>query len=486
MNSTRTIGSPRLWLGVIAAVYVAFAIGYNLVTPSGPGPQHNPDENNHMQYIQVLAGGHLPVFRAGGPPEYHQPPLYYLLCTPVYVASKSGGDPAAIHWVRGVATLLGLLLIAAMYQVARRIRPDDPVIAVLAAGLVALLPMNVATDASVGNDALVNALVGLGLMLLVETAVGSATVTKTEAPAGGLSKPDVEAGHPSKPGGRRHASQSRSMALRDATPEGGTAPRVRDAALLGVVLGLIILTKTSGLVLFPVVFVAFALLGYRKVLSTVDAVKGGGLSMGLGLLIGAPWMIRNTLLYGDPFVQKLFKESYPNTPHTDVITHFIYHDSLAGYLGGVAKWTFASFWGVFDSMTAFWGRSPHAGNPSLTGPLPPIYGVLVVICLVALAGLILYFRTNRPDPARASLLWSFILLIFATGYGFLMFILEFFQAQGRYYFTALVPLALFFALGLRGLAPARTAFLAVTVAVLVGMAALNVYTIVGLLWPRFH
>ena len=71
------------------------------------------------------------------------------------------------------------------------------------------------------------------------------------------------------------------------------------------------------------------------------------------------------------------------------------------------------------------------------------------------------------------------------GVVFLRFILTFFQAQGRYFYPALLPFAFFFVLGWRGLLP-RPGWFPVFVGLLAtGLVALNLYTLFGLLLPRF-
>src|SRR3569833_2788100 len=97
-------GSHRVWLAAIVVLYVIFAIAYNMVTHAGTALQHNPDENGHLLYIQQLVQGHLPVFTtAEAGPEYHQPPRYYLLCAPVYAATKGMGESTSRHAVRAVS-----------------------------------------------------------------------------------------------------------------------------------------------------------------------------------------------------------------------------------------------------------------------------------------------------------------------------------------------------------------------------------------------
>src|SRR5438105_974595 len=77
---------------------------------------NNPDETAHRDYIKLIIAerGFVKFIpRAELPPdaptrdETHQPPLYYLLCVPVYAAT--GGNTIA---VRLVAALLQLATIA--------------------------------------------------------------------------------------------------------------------------------------------------------------------------------------------------------------------------------------------------------------------------------------------------------------------------------------------------------------------------------------
>ena len=473
--------NTRAWLVAIVVAYLIFAVAYNVVTPAGTAIQHNPDENGHLQYIQRLVEGHLPVFRgAAKGPEYHQPPLYYLLCAPVYAATKGLGPSTSMHCVRAVSTVIGIFLILATYRCARRLFPEplspDPSplqgkgsgqnnswVALFTAGFVALLPMNVAMNASIGNDSLTNLLVALGLMLLVEIAIPSP-------------QPPPLVGK----GGKDPDTTRSSETSLQPSPWNGVGAR---PVLLGVVLGLIVLTKSSAIVLFPVALVAFVLLGYRKAMPPAIALRSAAIAIGLGLVIGSPWLIRNTVLYGDPLGQRLFLKSFGNTAQADRFFRLL---GFGGYEGLVGRWTFASFWGVFDQMTAWWGYPTAPGQYlPLPAPLPPMYLVLAIVSAVPVLGLFFFFRGRKVSAVQSSLLWSMLLLILATGYGFTMFTMQFFQAQGRYWFTALVPLALFFALGYRGLFARETWYRAAASVMLLGLVLLNAYTIWGLLIPRF-
>lgn len=445
----------------LSIVFLILAGAFNRITPyeSPPqcarldGGQANPDEHGHMAYIKELARGRLPVFRAGGQDyEAHQPPLYYLLCEPVYLAARGEGDAKAAGAVRWVSTLLGLALIWVAFFAVADLFPEDPRLAVLAAGFIALLPMNVSLESSVTNDSLTNLVAALGVWQMVRIAKG-------------------------------------------------ICRRPHSAAILGVVLGLGIWTKTSTLVLFPTVIAFYWLLARGGTISMKTAAWRAALACGLGLLIGLPWFIRNTLLYGDPLARHIFVSAFQNTAKTSMMlaeSHAVGLSS-ASYVVGVAQWTFASFWGIFDSMTWFWGRDPqYYGNlgffqgrlPAITiGQPPGVYTLLSVACVLSLIGLLRYFRQTEAKAEQAAgvgekaVLGAFAVLIVMTLLAFIGFNLTFFQAQGRYLYTALVPIAFFFVLGLRSLLP-KPYGSALVVLALAGLAGLDIFSI-AMLAQRF-
>ena len=108
----------------------------------------------------------------------------------------------------------------------------------------------------------------------------------------------------------------------------------------------------------------------------------------------------------------------------------------------------------------------------------------LVVSLLALVGLGRLRRVDLSAPQRV-LFGSLTVLIAMTWLAHLRFILVFFQAQGRYWYPALVPLALYFVLGWQGLVTRPRAFSLLLTLFGVGLLALNLYTLFGLLLPRF-
>jgi 4-amino-4-deoxy-L-arabinose transferase-like glycosyltransferase len=248
-------------LGIVLAVYFGLGFLFAWQTP----PWQAPDEPAHANYVRHLAEGRgLPELKPGDwdaayldrlkasrfPPgsdispiryEFHQPPLYYALLTPVYLATNG-----SLLALRLTSLAIGALGIVGVYLVGRLVFPAEPGVALGAAGIAATLPQHVAVLASVNNDALAGA-VAAGLL------------------AWGL------AGLAGKP--------SRSWAVAG-----------------GLLAGLALLTKTT---VYPLVGLAVGLplaAGHRT--WGRGALGAAATVAGLALLVGGWWFGRNAAVYG--------------------------------------------------------------------------------------------------------------------------------------------------------------------------------------------
>jgi len=322
----------RILLPLLILVYVALAVGYSVITPAATADQHNPDENAHMEYVAKIAAGHLPIFTdAQHGYEFHQPPLYYALCTPVYLAARGQGEAAATKAVRYVSILLGALLIWVTFLAVSALVPEEPLLALGTAAFVGLLPSNLAVSASVTNDSLTTLVCAVALWQLIRL------IRNTE---------------------NSHGDEKWS----------------REAAWLGVTLGAGIWTKSLTLSLFPAVLFTFLLLARAEKISGRQAAFGALLAVGGGALLGLPWLARNTALYGDPLAQHVLfvqlNNGGNNVPIDQMIALF---GGLGGYFAKVAQWAFASFWGGFDSMRLFWDQDPRKAHPNFLRGLSPVY-----------------------------------------------------------------------------------------------------------------
>lgn len=430
----------RIFLPLLILVYFALAVGYSIVTPAATADQHNPDENAHMEYIAKMAWGHLPVFtdpQHGY--EFHQPPLYYALCVPVYLATRGHGEAAATKAVRSVSLLLGGLLIWVTFLAVAALVPEEPLAALGTAAFVGLLPSNLAVSASVTNDSLTTLICAVALWQFVRL-------------------------------------------IRSAESGFIAGKWSREAVWLGVTLGAGVWTKSLTFSLFPTVLIAFLLLARTGRISGRQAALGAGLAVGVGALLGLPWLARNTVLYGDPFAQHVLfvqlNNGGNNVPIDQMIALF---GGLGGYFAKVVQWAFASFWGGFDSMRLFWDQYPRKAHPNFLNGLSPTYLALLSLSLLPLAGIFLRLRRGGNTFTLAAL----TLQVLFTGIAFLNYNLHFFQAQGRYLYPALLPLAFFFVWGWSGLLTHPLWFRAFVCLLFVGLLSLNLYTLVDLLLPRF-
>ncbi len=403
----------------LVIAYLFIAASYATTIPLGKGP----DETAHVRYVEFLTQEHrLPVFDPAHPDpdyEFHQPPLYYLLCLPVYTFSH-GGDTGQ-QALRFFTLLLSLPLIYLTFALGRRLAPGIPWVAVAASGVVAFLPMQLSIATTNGNDALTEVLATGVLVLLVSYLTAAA----------------------------RHRSGEQKA-----------PPSVNAMILVGGLIGLAMLTKSIAVLLFPVAWLAaiFAARnpdGYRWRQALIHA----GFATIVALAICGPWLVRNQMLYGDPLAQKAFLRAFEGLrPSPQSFMEQFGLTSVTGYVGQVViPWTLASTTGVFGPVRA---------NHFVFFPVY-IYLATGVVALAAAFGFARYLgRTKLADWQRQSwwLSGAFALLLLAS---FVRFNLSFFQAQARYLFPALPAGAVAFAIGLATLFPVRW-----RTSILVGVTAL--------------
>jgi hypothetical protein len=171
------------------AILIAILAGYALVAAlyaAQTPPWQAPDEPAHYNVAaQIAAGPCCPVIAMGDwdspyldelknakfhpdltadlptiQYEDHQPPLYYMLMALVYRLSDG-----SLTAMRLVSASLGIIVILCGYAMARITLPNRRGVALATAALLAFIPQHVAIISSVNNDALALPLVALGLLL---------------------------------------------------------------------------------------------------------------------------------------------------------------------------------------------------------------------------------------------------------------------------------------------------------------------------------
>ncbi len=366
----------------------------------------NPDESSHRDYIRLLIENRgfvrfvpVPVDTDFGdkptPWETHQPPLYYLLCVPVHLLS--GGSLFA---VRMVSALLQLLTIWVAYRAARDLFPNRPELWLGAAAFVTFLPTQAQLSAAISND---------GLTTLICAALFWRT---------GLLV--------------RNGQQT-----------------LRDALIIAALFGAGLLTKVSVLQLTPALLVAYFLAVRSDKLSLQNALKFCGIAVAGGFLIASPWLVRNTLFYGDPLALSIYKLTGPNlTPAAamELSARFGPRWATVDYARMVGVRSFATFWYLLPPNLPLNGR--------FVGPPLPLLAV-VVLALGGLAGA--YQRAKQTKEgskkeAEETAGERRVVGLFALGIAFLVpffaqFVFSVFQAQGRYFLPILLPAAVLTVLG---------------------------------------
>ena len=398
---------------LIVVVYVALGVHFAVTTPAW----QNPDEPAHYNYIAHIATERrFPVLQMGDydeaylqrlkaekfpqalsiePVRYesHQPPLYYLIAVPFYWLGQ--GHLLALRLL-GVALGAGVVLL--IYQCAQTVAPRSPHIALGAAAFAAFLPMHSALMASVNNDALADLVIAATVLILLRWQQRAATGESKEGYGALLAA--------------------------------------------GVLIGLGFLTKATTYILLPVAVAVVALNALRP-----DGAAGTGLRKQAGrvgllaapaLLLGLPWWIRNSLLYGNLDVLGL-------RWHDEVVTG---QPTAAGWIAENGwwaywerAWTFTSksFWGVFGWLGVFMDAR--------------IYTFLLILSAMAALGIMFAFwrRTAGGGIAWRDFIsspWMTLILLWSAAFAaYGWYNLGFIQHQGRYLFPALPAWSLFFALG---------------------------------------
>ncbi len=493
--------TSRLASSVLAAillVYLLLGAAFAILTPAWQAP----DEPAHYNYVRYVAEtGNFPVLHmgdyphtyleeiktAGFPPgmpidtiryEFHQPPLYYVLAAPVYGLA---GD--SLIAVRLFSVLLGAGIVLIAYGIARRIFPARPALALGTAAFAAFLPQHLATVSQVGNDVLAELLFAAVLYVLVGWVVAhpERRPQRAEAVVGGAPV------HPST-GGSEQTTVSRPPA-QDASaedlrhPEPGVVKhpermgvaqqrtKSKDAWipwLLGLLLGLILITKTTAYIAVPLAGVVL-LWRWRRERATGAVIARDLLAVALpAALIALPWYARNVWAYGWPDILGLRR-------HDEIVVgqmrtpEFIAQFGPAAYWRRTGEWTFKSFWGVFGWMGVWLDSRFYLLVALLSGTALGGFALRVLPFLA---------RRSVPAAAKCRAAWLLSLSVLLSLLAYAWYNLTFLQHQGRYLFTALIPLALAYAWGWDAVLRPRNARI-LTAALAVFAVALAAWGVIG-------
>jgi 4-amino-4-deoxy-L-arabinose transferase-like glycosyltransferase len=299
MTKASSQSVERRWgFFVILGLFLGLAVYYNVSTPI----YESPDELQHAAFVVWLVDEHaLPVLELQEPgpwkQEGTQPPLYYGLAAGLVGRLPHGeadnlatpnpyaniGDPLRpgsknrvlhdaegeawpfqesalfVHGVRLVSTLMAVGTLCAIHRLGRITFPERPGVALAMMGLVAFTPQFLFLSTSINNDNLVILISAWVLVLLADWLRGPRL---------------------------HHFARNDSL------------PGWLQLATLGALLGLGVLAKLSGLLLWPLAAGTMAWLAWRAKNWRWLILAGLVVFCIAGLLSGW-WFVRNQFLYGE-------------------------------------------------------------------------------------------------------------------------------------------------------------------------------------------
>ena len=375
------------------------------------------DTIQHVGMIKWIAEhGTLPLQSADHANLYgqeaSQPPLYYLLMTPIWQLVDTSdfddrfrkspftivGDPLrlgnrnqilykqpyppdlsgsslALYIIRLLSLVMGAVTVGAIFQSARTVMPEEPGVAVLAAGLAAFNPQFIFISASVSNDNLVNMLAALIAWQLL-------------------------------------------VMLRDGF-------QTRRSLLLALLIGLASLSKLSGLVLA----VAIALAAIWLLIRTRD--RRGFVILASALLfswlvIAGWWYARNFMLYGELFGTATMLDYFGRRSITPLR---LFVEEFRGLR--------VSYWAVFGAFNIVVDEL--------------FYRLMDLLTLTSALGLVGFLARQRKST-RVITAVSFLGILLALGAGTLVaWSLQTWASTGRLLFPFITSASLLMALGIHAL-----------------------------------
>lgn len=434
-------------LALIILAYLALGTAYAFNTPKW----EVPDEPAHYNYVKYLAETYrFPVLQMGDYPhdyleeikaakfpdhmpinsiryESHQPPLYYLLAALLYKPTSTLSLDQQVIALRLFSVLLGSLLLLVTCLIVKEIFPAHEVLALSATAFVAFVPMHIAMSAAINNDTLAELILSLLILLALKR-------------------------------------------LKDAV-----APRSY-VVLGGILLGLGLLTKTT--VYLTLLLLAMAEFGRWRLKGTHNN-KSPLFPLvslfSLSFLLSFWWFLRNALTYGnfDIFGWGRHDSIVVGQPRT---AEWVARYGRMKVVKDFFLVSFKSFWAQFGWMGILVDER--------------IYLMLFLLCAVAGLGLLLFALKTLANRSSLSphQRWSLGLLALAlllTFASHAWYNLKFVQYQGRYLFPAIVPIGLFFAIGLRELMAEEHERLLLALLFL-GLLALAIISLTSFIIPYFR
>ena len=371
--------NTRSLLAAVLVVGLAIRLAYVFLTPIF----YAPDEQSHFNYIKHLAEKKsFPVQTSklgdeSNDWENNQPPLYYLVAAPIFSATQAvfHNQTSTVVAIRLLSVSLWLLNSWLVIVSLRRLRIQDGFVVVFVVAMICLLPTYTFVSSAINNDNLL-ATIGGGLLCLL-------------------------------------TQRERS---------------IKTTLMLGLLLGLGLLTKQSAVIFAPLIVSFVALEAFKGRISWGSAAQQLFVTLGLAGLIYLPWAIRNWQVY------------HTFMPENLVVTQIPWPSAMHG-IASAAHNLLKTFWSVS-------GLSNDVGYPF------PVVGMLLLVLPVMMFALDSkpVEKTDALNIAEnKSLLIAMLVAVLITVGLVLRFGYQFGMGQGRHLFPLLCPISLFLAAWLRRL-----------------------------------
>ena len=368
------------------------------------------DPMGHLDYIfYIIKNQRIPLATEGW--SMFHPPFFYLLSARfLEIINPFFPSVRPFHLLKVIPFLCGLGNVGAAYALGRLIFKGDPLKVLFVVVMAGILPMNIYMSAYVGNEPLHALLVGLSLLTAV------------------------------------HIFRSFET-------------RFSQMLILGLLLGLAVLTKITAWAILPAV--AF-FLAYKMI--RLDRKTPGEVLLRLGLLfvvigvISGWYYVRNIIHFGHPFMinWNLAGQKWWQDPGFHTIKYYL------GFGEALRHPYFSSFHSFWDSLySTFWGDGLIGGKAFLRfRPAVWNYDYMSAVYLLALPAvgiLVIGFMkavqmSFREKESGSRLIMAFLIIsVYSFGF-FLLFstlrVPVYGQAKAFYCLAAMGPISVFFALGL--------------------------------------
>jgi len=363
-------------------------------------PTYGFDTWSHISYVEYLINScSIPLANQGW--EMYQPPLFYLASAILLVVTRlSITEPYALYILKLIPLLCGVGQICLVYFAARILFPNSKVKQAISVAMIALIPMNIYISHYVSNESLCAFLMALSILITIKILCKS------------------------------HSSVSLFC-------------------VLGIVLGLALLTKPTALVIFPVIY----LLLLYKLTSEAKChlsriVKYLGV-MTIWILIIAGWFyLRNWSHFGKPLISNW----EPLTGFYWWMDPGFHTHKYFFRFGGVFKFPyFSGYYSFFDSMySTLWGDGFYGGKDLYWLRPPWNYEYMSALYLISIPASLSFlfglYQVVKHAITYISKSWLLILgSVFTIGFSMIYMNLKlphYTMAKAFYGLAIVMPLAL--------------------------------------------